>query len=102
MTRSFRWPLAVACLIGGVAVGRYVGQPEAQGQLTPTAPAIPRELTSYRDVVKQVLPAVVSIESKVKPKKGEANVRRPRPRADLQEVPEEFRRFFEQFERQQQ
>lgn len=33
-------------------------------------PAIPKELTSYRDIVKQVLPAVVNIESK-------SRVRRP-------------------------
>jgi serine protease Do len=46
---------------GGVYVAGLEGQP-------PTAPAVPRELTSFRDVVKKVLPAVVSIESKAKPK----------------------------------
>ena len=33
-------------------------------------PTIPQELTSYRDVVKGVLPAVVSIESRVRAKRG--------------------------------
>src|SRR5262245_8020056 len=45
MTRSYRWPLVAACLVGGLAVGRYVGQPQAQGQLPPAGKAIPQELT---------------------------------------------------------
>jgi serine protease Do len=84
-----------------VALGRYVGQPAAQGQL-PAAAAIPRELTSYRDVVKQVLPAVVSIEAKLKPQKAEpGQARRRLPRSENQDLPEEFRRFFEEFQRRQ-
>ncbi|HEY1379304.1 MAG TPA: Do family serine endopeptidase [Gemmataceae bacterium] len=104
MTRSFRMPLVVAALVGGLAVGRYVGPTAAQGKPGPASPAIPAELTSYRDVVKQVLPAVVSIESKVKAKKSDnPTARRGRARPELPEgVPEEFRRFFEQYERQQQ
>src|SRR4051812_42138982 len=102
MTRSFRMPLVVAALIGGVAVGRYVGPTAAQGKAGPAAPAIPAELTSYRDVVKQVLPAVVSIESKTKPKKADrSTARRQRPQAIPQDVPEEFRRFFEEYQRRQ-
>jgi serine protease Do len=101
MIRSARWPLLVVCLVGGVAVGRWAGQPAAQGQLAPVAPAIPRELTSYRDVVKQVLPAVVSIESKLKARRQpEANSqprRRPRPQIpDFPGLPDELRRFFEE------
>src|SRR6516225_1845259 len=105
MFRSARWPILVVCLVGGVAVGRWAGQPSAQGQLAPAAPPIPRELTSYRDVVRQVLPAVVSIESKAKPRRQEANQprRRPRPQApdNFPGVPEEFHRFFEDMERRQ-
>ncbi|MBI1831043.1 MAG: trypsin-like peptidase domain-containing protein, partial [Planctomycetes bacterium] len=58
------------------------GQPNAQ-------PALPRELTSYRDVVKRILPAVVSIETYAKPKPGaKAN-----PQFfDDPNIPEEFRR----------
>jgi len=55
-------------------------------------------MTSYREVVRRVLPAVVSIESRVKPKKVEPQAQRPRrpqPRDLPPGVPEEFRRFFE-------
>jgi serine protease Do len=67
----------------------------------PEGTAIPKELTSYRDVVKKVLPAVVSIEGRVKAKVT-ANQPRQRQRmpADGQ-VPEEFRRFFEEFQGRQ-
>jgi serine protease Do len=49
------------CLLTAV-VGAYYGHSLLQGQGPGTA-ALPRELTSYRDVVKRVLPAVVSIEA---------------------------------------
>src|SRR5262249_33553980 len=55
-----------------------------------------KELTSYRGIVKQVLPAVVSLEARVKPKAKPMN--QPRGRRaplDNSQVPEEFRRFFE-------
>jgi serine protease Do len=103
MKRSIRLPVLVACLAGGVAVGRFVGPPDAQGQLTPAATAVPRELTSYRDVVKQVLPAVVSIESKVKAKKGNGVIRRGRGQQPFEMppgAPEQFRKFFEEPQRQ--
>jgi serine protease Do len=97
MTRSYRWPLLVAGLSVGLAAGRYVGLPSVHGDAVAVRTAIPAEMTSYRDVVKQVLPAVVSIESKVKPVKNEGNTtRRSRPQEN-QQVPEEFRRFFRQF-----
>ncbi len=107
MIRSSRWPLVVVALVGGIAVGRWAGPQEAQGQAQ-QAPAIPAELTSYRDVVRQVLPAVVSIESKLKPQARRQetanNTPRRRPRAqapDFPGLPEDFRRFFEEMERQQ-
>jgi serine protease Do len=56
--------LVVACLgLGGL--GTYLGQSLLLGQAT-VAPAVPKEMTSYRDIVKKVLPAVVSIESQSK------------------------------------
>jgi serine protease Do len=95
MTRSIRWPMLAVCLGVGLAAGRYVELPTVQGDSTVVASAIPAEMTSYRGVVKQVLPAVVSIESKVKPKKSEAGAgRRTPPQPDAQQIPEEFRRFF--------
>src|SRR2546425_1200962 len=99
MIRSARWPLLVVCLFGGVAVGRWAGQPVAQGQFATAVPAIPRELTSYRDVVKQVLPAVVSIEAKVEPRKPEPNAQRRGQRPGGQfppGVPDDLRRFLEE------
>ena len=67
--------IAVCLALGGL--GTYVGQTVLQGQ--PAAPAsrpaatgLPAELVSYRDIVKKVLPAVVSIESQAK----NANLRR--------------------------
>src|SRR5262249_5265957 len=71
--------------------------PLLQGQ-APTPPAVPKELTSYRDVVKKVLPAVVMVESRAKPaaKKPTARKRTP-PQFDDERVPEELRKFFEEF-----
>lgn len=66
-----------------------------QGQL-PTAPKDP---TSYRDVVKKVLPAVVSIEHNGKPIAAtKQSAPRRQPWFDNSQIPEEFRRFFEDFQ----
>jgi serine protease Do len=80
----------------GVVAGTFVAGSFSKGQ-APAAPAVPKELTSYRDVVKKVLPAVVSIESRAKALKASRPNRTPnRRRAPLDnQVPEEFRRFFE-------
>ncbi len=63
--------LALACLASGAIAGfslhdfrRAEAQPQPRAIL-----AIPRELTSYRDIVKQVAPAVVSIEVKSRAKR---------------------------------
>lgn len=58
--------------------------------------AIPRELTSYSQVVKKVLPAVVSIESKSKAATKERGIL-PRRFFPIPEIPEDFRKFFGQF-----
>src|SRR5581483_6706650 len=84
-------------LVGGLFLN---GRALLQGQPAP-APAIPRELTSYRDVVKRVLPAVVSVEAKrqaAQPKEGPSRRRVP---FGEQQLPPEFRRFFPDFEPQQ-
>jgi len=91
-----RFALVLTCvLLGGVA-GGLVGRPLLQGQAPPAPPAlpvIPKELSSYRDIVKKVLPAVVSIESRTKV----ARTRQPRRAQpfDDQQLPPELRRFFE-------
>jgi serine protease Do len=84
MKTASRFTLATACLaigaVGGVFVSEHL-QLKAQPQLRPAA-VIPRELTSYRDIVKEVAPAVVSIEARKKvisPKVMMA----PRPEAEV-------------------
>jgi serine protease Do len=87
-----RVPLMVCCLVAGAVLGTLLAGPFLKGDGPATAP-VPRDLTSYRDVVKKVLPAVVSIESRAKVIKA----KQPRRRSQLddQQVPEEFRRFFD-------
>jgi serine protease Do len=91
-----RVTLLVCCLVLGVVAGTFVAGSFSKGQ-APAAPAVPKDLTSYRDVVKKVLPAVVSIESRAKALKASRPNRTPnRRRSPLEDqVPEEFRRFFE-------
>ncbi|HWG43185.1 MAG TPA: Do family serine endopeptidase [Gemmataceae bacterium] len=85
-----RYSLIVCCLVFGGSAGAILTGSLLNGQ-APVAPVIPKELTSYRDVVKKVLPAVVSIESRAKAAPAR---KRRRPQLDEQ-VPEEFRRFFD-------
>ncbi len=77
------------CLVLG-GMGTYVGRSllvsQAPGD-TPTA--IPRVITSYRDIVKKVLPAVVSLEAQAKGGKP-----RPKRTGDMQ-LPDDLRRFFD-------
>jgi serine protease Do len=62
--------LAVGTLVGASLTGSHLqGGPAG-------ATVIPKEMTSYRDVVKKVLPAVVSIEAKTKPAKAKPPVRK--------------------------
>jgi serine protease Do len=79
---------ATVCLVIGFAAGSIFVGSWLHGQPNQAA-ALPRELTSYRDVVKRILPAVVSIETRAKPKPGaKAN-----PQLfDDPNLPEEFRK----------
>ena len=95
-----RCSLVLACLVLGGVLGTC-GKSFLQGQAPPreaaVAPAVPKELTSYRDIVKRILPAVVSIEAQAKPiKKKAPSRRRANPFEDDLQLPEEFRRFFPQ------
>jgi serine protease Do len=97
-----RWSAALAFLILGAFAGTFLVRPLllGQAQADKETAAIPKEMTSYRDVVKRVLPAVVSIEAttkpKVRPAKKDAKPRRS-PALDPR-IPEEFRKFFEDFQ----
>jgi len=103
-----RWSVAIFTLLLGLVLGTYFvtthshGQtgsspanPVVQAQPNP-APAIPRELTSYRDIVKKVLPAVVSIDAKAKAVANPFQMQIP------DNIPQDQRRFLEEFQRQQQ
>jgi serine protease Do len=86
-----RVPLMVCCLVAGAVVGTLLAGSLLKGQVN-GAPVAPKDVTSYRDVVKKVLPAVVSIESRAKVIKA----KQPRRRAPADDqLPEEFRKFFE-------
>jgi serine protease Do len=105
--------LVAVCLIAGILTGALLGGSFVKGQLK-SSPAVPAEMTSYRDVVKKVLPAVVSIERRFKPvahAKSSGSQQRPEElRKFFKEVPspgfsdkgmpEELRKFFEEFENQ--
>ena len=95
-----RWRVAFVCLLTGGLVGSVVTLPLLRGQgKTPAAVAVPKELTSYRDVVKHVLPAVVSIEPRAAARPRQPAPRRQLPFDDTQ-MPQEFRKFFEDLPRQ--
>ncbi len=71
-----RYFSAILFLIIGIAVGTLLVGSWSHGQPQP-APVLPRELTSYRDVVKRVLPAVVSIETRTAKQVGPVIVQFP-------------------------
>jgi serine protease Do len=100
-----RFVFALTLFVGGLLVGTLILGQYLQGQVARTAggtakaPVYPKELTSYREVVKRVLPAVVSIEAQVKPRVRNLS-KSPAPRRlpfDESQVPEEFRKFFKDF-----
>src|SRR5262245_19028767 len=94
-----RWSLLFVPFLVGIGAGGYFVGNASHGQISPPVPLpIPKEVTSYRDIVKRVLPAVVSIESKVKPVAVKNSAKKQRPELDPN-VPEEFRRFFDEFGR---
>ncbi len=100
--------LAVAVVVGAVIGGSYL---MGQGK---TSPAVPQELTSYRDVVKNVLPAVVSIERRFKPLAHKQSSGQHKQSPQMQhffkeftfpglpkdQLPEELKKFFEGFQNQ--
>src|SRR5262245_25456504 len=85
-----RWSLPVAALVLGGLLGAFFTGTWLQGQV-PAPPPVPKELASYREVVKRVLPAVVSIEARTK----SGNKRRGEEGA-----PDESRRFFDEYRQQ--
>jgi serine protease Do len=97
-----RWTFVTAGLMVAGGVGSYFGASALQGQ-TPSAPVFPKEMSSYREVVKRALPAVVSLETRATPvarrvPKAEGPQRRPRIEG-MPGIPDEFfKRFMEGME----
>ncbi|MCZ2342939.1 MAG: Do family serine endopeptidase [Bacteroidales bacterium] len=88
------WPALALCLILG-ATGAMVATTQLHGQAVKPLDK-PNELTSFREIVKRVVPAVVSIEAKADVSKRQQVNTQPRAVPQLPPgVPEEFRRFFE-------
>jgi serine protease Do len=58
-----RHSLAATCFVVGGLLGSCFVAPMIHGQSKTPVPPIPREMTSYRDVVKRILPAVVSLDA---------------------------------------
>lgn len=95
MYHPFRWTAAAAFVGLGLILGAFLTGSRSEGQ---NGPPLPREPASYRDVVKRVLPAVVSIDAKAKPRKST-----PRPRPEnFDRYPPEFQRQWEEQERRRQ
>jgi serine protease Do len=67
-----------------------------------TRDAVPHELPSYREVVKRVLPAVVSIEARPKLRLSRTRLpaEQPLPFGNLPGLPEELRKQFERFQKE--
>lgn len=85
-----RWLYLSLALLLGFGLGFHAMGSLSHGQQGQGV-TLPKELSSYRDVVKQVMPAVVSIECKAKVTKVKSTPRPNDPR-----VPEEFKRFFDE------
>jgi serine protease Do len=99
-----QWRFALASLFLGTVAAGLVYVPFTllgQGTNGPVSavPAVPKEMTSYRDIVKKVLPAVVSIESRAKATPRVKQPSRQRSLPDDGQIPEEFRRYSEEFNR---
>ncbi|HEX3314103.1 MAG TPA: trypsin-like peptidase domain-containing protein [Gemmataceae bacterium] len=91
MKRSYALALSLTALLG---LGAFLIQSSIQGQGVapkPVPTTMPREAGSYRSIVKQALPAVVSIEAKTKTirMKGSKGLPNLPPG-----VPPEFKKFF--------
>src|SRR5262245_37052850 len=87
-----RLPIAIVFLVLGGGAGALVTT-SAMHQGQAPAPVFPKEFSSYREVVKVVLPAVVSVRGVPKAVSQKAQPNTPRRRT-IPGIPEEFRRFF--------
>lgn len=89
---------ASAALLLGLGAGAYfVGSHSVGQQPAAPVPLAVNEPVSFRDIVKRVLPAVVSIEAKGKPTPAKIGPKNPVKPFVPDGVPEEFKKYFEDF-----
>ena len=95
-----RWPVilcsfALGAMMTAGAAWYIPSQMHASAAPVPAVADAPKELTSYRDIVKKVLPAVVSIESRVHTtiKTRDNPKSKPAP-DDKPQAPDDLHRFF--------
>jgi len=99
-----RWSVALICMVVGLVGGYYVAGSALLGQNSagqgPAVTALSEHFDSFNPVVRKVLPAVVSIETRAQPlaKSERRAPRQPRFGFDGQ-IPDELRRFFEEQDR---
>ena len=102
--RSLALLCAAALLFGGLAAHPMLfGQTDGVDKTH----AVPKDLVSYRDVVKKVLPAVVSVRVTAREKTDKVVSSKPKTDDSMQEVPFQFngdadegmRKFMEEFMR---
>lgn len=87
-----------AALLLGLGAGSYFVGTHSQGQQPQqAAPLAVNEPVSFRDIVRRVLPAVVSIEAKGKPTPAKIGPKNPVKPFVPDGVPEEFKKYFEDF-----
>lgn len=92
--------IGFVCFVSGTLGGAWFVGPYLHGQ-TPAPPPIPKELTSFRETVRHVLPAVVSIETTPRQvARAKQNQPKRAPRNEDLPIPPEFRRFFDDFQMQ--
>src|SRR6266496_3650152 len=95
MTRT-KLAAGIGGLILGLTGGAILNESLSQGE-GPARVELPREMTSYREVVKRVLPAVVSIEAKAKPKAKKSEPRRVPENYDR--LPPQLRQYLDEQDR---
>ncbi len=91
------------CFVIAAAGAYSVSRVFVTAAVAPMAPAVgPRDMFSYREVVKRVLPAVVSIEVKPKVHLTQANLPpgRSAPFGNIPGLPEDLRKELERFQQQ--
>ncbi|MBV9121782.1 MAG: trypsin-like peptidase domain-containing protein, partial [Planctomycetes bacterium] len=102
-----RWSVPLVCLLAGGSLGLFLADPVLHGQnppvnqVVPPVTGIPKELASYHPIVEKILPAVVSIETKFKTKAKKDQSSRGSNPLDNQDVPEDLRKFLQQFDQRQ-